>query len=55
MDIDGTRNQSVTGGGHFGGGMFINAYDLARFGYLFLNNGQWGSRQLVSEKWIAMA
>ena len=28
--------KSVTGGGHFGGGMFISAYDLARFGYLFL-------------------
>jgi CubicO group peptidase (beta-lactamase class C family) len=55
VEIDGTRMKSVTGGGHFGGGMFINAYDLARFGYLFLNNGKWGSRQLVSEKWIAMA
>ena len=55
VEIDGTRMKSVTGGGHFGGGMFINAYDLARFGYLFLNNGRWGGRQLVSEKWIAMA
>lgn len=55
VEIDGTRMKSVTGGGHFGGGMFINAYDLARFGYLFLNNGKWDSRQLVSERWIAMA
>ena len=35
--------------------MFINAWDLARFGYLFLNNGRWGDRQLVSPEWIAMA
>jgi CubicO group peptidase (beta-lactamase class C family) len=35
--------------------MFISAYDLARFGYLFLNNGKWGGRQLISEKWIGMA
>ena len=42
VEIDGTRMKSVTGGGHFGGGMFISAYDLARFGYLFLNNGKWG-------------
>jgi len=55
VEIDGTRMKSVTGGGHFGGGMFISAYDLARFGYLFLRNGKWGDRQLVSEKWIAMA
>jgi CubicO group peptidase (beta-lactamase class C family) len=55
VDIDGQRMQSVSGGGHWGGGMFINAYDMARFGYLFLRNGRWKDRQLVSEKWIAMA
>jgi CubicO group peptidase (beta-lactamase class C family) len=55
VEIDGVRMKSVTGGGHFGGGMFISAYDLARFGYLFLNDGKWEDRQLVSSKWIAMA
>jgi CubicO group peptidase (beta-lactamase class C family) len=45
----------VSGGGHWGGGMFINSYDMARFGYLFLRNGKWKDRQLVSEKWIGMA
>ena len=28
---------------------------MARFGYLFLRNGKWKDRQLVSEKWIQMA
>jgi len=55
VEIDGQRMQSVSGGGHWGGGMFINAYDMARFGYLFLRNGQWKDRQLVSEPWIAQA
>ena len=55
VEIDGRRMKSVTGGGHFGGGMFINAYDMARFGYLFLQNGEWDGRQLVSRKWIGMA
>jgi CubicO group peptidase (beta-lactamase class C family) len=55
VEIDGRRMQSVTGGGHFGGGMFINAWDMARFGYLFLNNGRWGGRQLVTERWMQMA
>jgi CubicO group peptidase (beta-lactamase class C family) len=53
--LDGLAVQSVTGGGHWGGGMFINAYDMARFGYLTLNRGRWKERQLVSEQWIEWA
>jgi CubicO group peptidase (beta-lactamase class C family) len=53
--IDGQPVQSVTGGGHWGGGMFINAYDMARFGLLTLRNGKWGDRQLLSEQWIRTA
>jgi hypothetical protein len=55
VEIEGRRVKSVTGGGHFGGGMFINAYDMARFGYLFLQNGSWNGRQLISPQWIEMA
>jgi CubicO group peptidase (beta-lactamase class C family) len=55
VEIDGQKMQAVTGGGHWGGGMFINAYDMARFGYLFLRQGKWNSHEIVSEKWIAMA
>jgi CubicO group peptidase (beta-lactamase class C family) len=55
VDIDGKKVQSVSGGGHWGGGMFINAYDMARFGYLFLHNGKWKDREIVSPKWIQMA
>ena len=40
VELDGQRIQSVSGGGHFGGGMFIHARDMARFGYLFLRNGR---------------
>ena len=55
IELDGRRVQSVSGGGHFGGGMFINAHDLARFGYLFLREGRWGDRAIVSPEWIALA
>ena len=55
IDLDGRRVQSMTGGGHWGGGMFISARDMARFGYLFLRNGKWKDRQIVSPKWIEMA
>jgi CubicO group peptidase (beta-lactamase class C family) len=55
VDIDGQRVQSVSGGGHWGGGMFIDSYDMARFGLLFLRNGKWKDRSIVSEKWMQMA
>jgi CubicO group peptidase (beta-lactamase class C family) len=55
VTIDGRRMPSVPGGGHHGGGMFISAWDLARFGYLFLNDGRWQDRQLVAASWIALA
>ena len=55
VEIDGQRVQSVSGGGHFGGGMFISAWDMARFGYLFLRDGKWAGREIVSERWIALA
>lgn len=52
VNIDGIKMQSVTGGGHSGGGVFINTLDHARFGLLFLNNGKWNGRQLISENWV---
>jgi CubicO group peptidase (beta-lactamase class C family) len=53
--IDGAAVQSVSGGGHWGGGMFINARDMARFGYLTLRRGKWEDRQIISEEWVRMA
>ena len=53
--MDGQAVQSVSGGGHWGGGMFINARDMARFGYLTLRRGRWKDRQLLSENWVRMA
>lgn len=55
IDLDGRKVQASTGGGHWGGGMFISAFDLARLGYLYLRNGNWNGRQLVSQDWIAKA
>lgn len=50
--MDGNIVQSVSGGGHWGGGMIISAYDMARFGYLTLRNGKWKNKQLLSEQWL---
>ena len=53
--VDGLWIQSVSGGGHWGGGMFISARDQARFGLLTLRRGRWSDRQVLSEDWIRRA
>jgi len=53
--LDGMAVQSTTGGGHWGGGMFIHAYDMARFGYLTLRHGKWKDRQILSNQWVDWA
>ncbi len=55
VNVDGVKMQSVAGGGHWGGGLWISARDHARFGLLHLRRGKWKGRQLLSEKWIDMA
>ncbi|MEN8250015.1 MAG: serine hydrolase, partial [Bacteroidota bacterium] len=52
--VDGQKVQSVTGGGHSGAGIFISAEDHARFGLLFLNEGNWNGNQLISKEWVKM-
>jgi hypothetical protein len=50
--LDGKMIQSVSGGGHFGGGLYMNAKDMARFGLLTLRKGNWNGKQIISEDWI---
>lgn len=55
VTIDGLKMQSVSGGGHSGGGLFINTEDMARFGLLFMNQGNWNGNQLISKELISDA
>ena len=55
VDLDGLKVQSVSGGGHSGGGLFISTADQARFGLLFARNGNWNGNQILSGEWIHMA
>ena len=55
VNIDGLKMQSVTGGGHSGGGLFINTEDMARFGLLYENDGNWNGNQLISREAIEKA
>jgi len=54
VELDGLRMQSVSGGGHFGGGMFISTADHARFGQLMLARGAWNGEQLIDPEWFDM-
>ena len=55
VNVDGIMIQSVSGGGHFGGGLFINTLDQARYGLLYLRNGRWKDEQLISQQWVNAA
>lgn len=55
VDIDGVAMQSVSGGAHWGGGMFISARDQARIGVLMARGGNWNGKQLISKKYIRQA
>ncbi len=43
---------TVSGGTRWGGGVWMNSRDAARFGLLFLRRGQWGSRTVISPTWV---
>jgi CubicO group peptidase (beta-lactamase class C family) len=51
ITLDGQRMQVVSGGGHHGGGVFINTLDHARFGLLFARKGKWDDQQLIAAEW----
>ena len=52
VDVDGLVMKSVSGGGHWGGGVFIHAEDQARIGLLMLRRGMWGERQVLPPAWV---
>jgi CubicO group peptidase (beta-lactamase class C family) len=34
------------------GGLFLNGSDLAKIGYLYLHDGMWDGKQIVSKEWV---
>ncbi len=55
VQIDGKSMPSVSGGTRWGGGLWINTRDEARFGYLMLRQGRWRNKQIVSSNWVKQA
>lgn len=54
-DVDGKKLASVSGGTRWGGGVWISAMDMARFGYLWLRNGRWGDKQIIPADYVKRA
>lgn len=52
VEIEGKKLQSVSGGGHWGGGVWISTKDLARVGQLMLNKGYWNDKEIIPKIWI---
>jgi hypothetical protein len=54
-EVGGKRVQSVSGGSHWGGGLFIPTRDHARVGLLVSRGGRWGDRQILPADWMAQS
>ncbi len=50
--FDGREVESVSGGGHWGGGLFISTEDHARVGLLVARGGEWDGRRLISRSYL---
>lgn len=55
VEIGGKEVQSVSGGGHWGGGVFIHAEDQARIGLMMLRRGRWGAETVLDPRWVELA
>lgn len=55
VEQGGKQMPSVSGGTRWGGGMWINRWDMARFGYLWLQQGNWNGRQVLPTSYVSAA
>ena len=54
-EVNGKRLQSVSGGAHWGGGLWISTLDLARIGQLMINQGIWDGKEVIPKKYVKMS
>lgn len=55
VELNGKQAASVSGGTRWGGGMWIDSWDMARFGYLWLRGGSWNGRQVLPPSYVKAA
>lgn len=42
----------LKGNPYFGGGMYLTPKDMLKFGELYLNNGKWKTKRILSKNWV---
>lgn len=52
IELDGKTIRVVAGGGHWGGGLVISAFDLARLALLHNLQGEWDGRTILPRAWF---
>ena len=55
LDIENVNWARRKGYYNTGGGLSLKPRDMAKFGYLYLNNGTWDGKQIVPSEWVAMS
>ena len=55
VELNGKQVPSVSGGTRWGGGMWIDSWDMARFGYLWLRGGQWNGKRVLPADYVKEA
>jgi CubicO group peptidase (beta-lactamase class C family) len=55
VELNGKLVPSVSGGTRWGGGMWIDSWDMARFGYLWLRGGAWAGKQILPQAYVKAA
>lgn len=55
VEVAGESMRSVSGGGHWGGGLWASTRDLARVGQLLLDGGRWDGTQVLPASWVERA
>ena len=53
LDIDRYTYWSLDGQIHMGSALYLTNRDMAKLGQLFLDQGQWNGRQIISPEWVA--
>ena len=55
VDLHGRQVASVSGGTRWGGGMWIDSWDMARFGLLWQRGGAWNGRRILPASYVKAA
>ena len=54
LNIQGGLWEKMAGGYYFAsGGIYLRPRELTKIGYLFLNDGYWEDKQIITEEWIS--